>query len=71
MPAPPAIRKGLLNDAAEVIDPGTRGRRVEDASTEESHPSHDYTKELLENTPSLVSWTASGGKPRPRGRTYP
>jgi ABC-type oligopeptide transport system ATPase subunit len=57
MPAPPAIRKGLVNDAAEVIDLGTRGRRVEDASTEElcTHPSHEYTKELLETTPSLVS----------------
>ncbi len=47
----------LVRNVAQRVAVLQQGVIVEDASTEElfTHPSHDYTKELLETTPSLVS----------------
>jgi peptide/nickel transport system ATP-binding protein len=47
----------LVRNVAQRVAVLQRGVIVEDASTEElfAHPSHDYTKELLETTPSLAS----------------
>jgi peptide/nickel transport system ATP-binding protein len=47
----------LVRNVAQRVAVLQQGVIVEDASTEElfTHPSHDYTKELLETTPSLAS----------------